>query len=167
MSITSKFGSLLVATMLVAGVASPLFAAEDLSPSHRKASKVALSASGATDLFDNILPAIAEKVKSDIIAARPDLADMVTDLVDEETLKLAARRGDLENESADIYGRIFSEEEMNQISAFYTSVAGKKLLKEAPILTRELNNASKIWAAGIVRDLSQAVDQKMKEKGIE
>ncbi len=160
---TNIFGLIVAATLMVLSSAA---GAEDLSPEHIKAAKAALAASSATDKFDNILPAVAQKVKSDIIAARPDLADVITAVVDEETLKLAARRGDLENESASIYGRAFNEDELRKISKFYASDTGQKLLKEAPVLTRALNSASKIWASGIVRDLNQAVDKKMKEKGI-
>ena len=155
------------ATILMLGAMGSLqLQAQEITPSHIKASKSALAASGATDQFDRILPAIADKVKSDIIAARPDLADIVSLIVDEETLKLAPRRGDLENESAKIYGRVFTEEELMEIQKFYSSSAGQKLLKEAPVIRRELNNASKLWGGGIVRDLNEAVDKRMKEKGI-
>ncbi len=164
MSKTSKIIGLIIAVTMACGIST--VSAEDLGPQLVKAAKAALAASGATDQFDNILPAVAQKVKSDIISARPDLADVVTTIVDEETLKLAARRGDLENESAAIYGRAFSEDDLKKISDFYASDTGQKLLNEAPVLTRALNDASKIWASGIVRDLNQAVDKRLKEKGI-
>ncbi len=166
MTTITKLSGLAVTLMLMGTATSIPLQAQELSPSHIKVSKSALAASGATDQFDRILPSISAKVKSDIIAARPDLADAVTTIVDEETLKLAPRRGDLENESATIYGRVFTEEELSQIATFYGSAAGQKLLKEAPIITRELNKASKIWASGIVRDLNAAVDKQMKAKGI-
>ena len=161
---TSKFAGLAVALILASGIGTSQIAAQELSKDHIKASKSALAASGATDQFDRILPSVAAKVKNDIISARPDLADAASTIVDEETLKLAVRRGDLELESAAIYGRIFTVEELKQISMFYSSEAGKKLLKEAPVLTRSLNNASKVWAKGIVRDLNQAVEKRMIEQ---
>ncbi len=163
---TIKFAGALATIIVLGSLGVTQSNAQELSPSHLKASKSALAASGATDQFDRILPAISNKVKSDIIAARPDLADIVSEIVDEETLKLAPRRGDLENESAAIYGRVFNEEELKKIQDFYSSSAGQKLLKEAPVITRELNKASKIWGAGIVRDLNLAVEKTMKDKGI-
>ncbi len=161
-----RYGATLATILMLGAMGSLQLQAQEIAPSHIKASKSALAASGATDQFDRILPAIADKVKSDIIAARPDLADVVSLIVDEETLKLAPRRGDLENESATIYGRVFTEEELKEIGKFYSSSAGQKLLKEAPVIRRELNNASKLWGSGIVRDLNEAVDKRMKEKGI-
>jgi hypothetical protein len=161
----SRFGGFVVALALLAGTQQ--IVAQELNPAHIKAAKQALAASGATLRFDNILPSVAAKMKTEIIASRPDLADSVTSIIDEETLKLAVRRGDLENESAAIYGRVFAVEELKQISDFYNSVAGKKLIKEAPVLARELNKASQIWGAGIQRDLALAVSKAMKEKGVE
>ncbi len=161
-----RYGTALATILMLGAMGSLQVHAQELTTSHIKASKSALAASGATDQFDRILPAIANKVTSDIIAARPDLADIVTLIVNEETLKLAPRRGDLENESATIYGRVFTEEELKIVEKFYSSSAGQKLLKEAPVIRRELNKASKIWASGIVRDLNEAVDKNMKEKGI-
>lgn len=163
---STRFGALLVAFMLSGIVGTLQLQAQELTPSHLKASKAALAASGATDQFDRILPTIGDKVKSDIIAARPDLADQVSVIVDEETLKLAPRRGDLENESAAIYGRVFTEDELKRITEFYSSAAGKKLLKEAPVITRELNKASNIWASGVARDLGQIVAKRMTDEGL-
>lgn len=161
-----RYGATFATILLLGAMGTMQLQAQELAPSHISASKSALAASGATDQFDRILPAIADKVKSDIIGARPDLADVVSLIVDEETLKLAPRRGDLETESATIYGRVFSEEELKEVEKFYSSSAGQKLLKEAPVIRRELNNASKLWGSGIVRDLNEAVDKRMKEKGI-
>lgn len=161
-----RYGATFATILLLGAMGTLQLQAQEIVPSHIKAAKSALAASGATDQFDRILPAIADKVKSDIIAARPDLADVVTLIVDEEILKLAPRRGDLETESATIYGRVFSEEELKEVETFYSSSAGQKLLKEAPVIRRELNNASKLWGSGILRDLNEAVDKRMKEKGI-
>ncbi len=161
-----RIGGLALAFAILTTAGSLQIQAQELSPSHLKASKAALAASGATDQFDRILPSIGAKVKSDAIAARPDLADQISIIVDEETLKLAPRRGDLENESAIIYGRVFTEEQLKKIKEFYASDAGQILLKEAPVITRELNNASKIWGAGLVRDLNQAVAKKLKDAGL-
>lgn len=162
----SKIGGLAATLMMLSSIATMPLQAQELTPSHIKMSKAALASSGATDQFDLILPSVAAKVKNNIISSRPDLADAVTAVVDEETLKLAPRRGDLENEAAALYGRVFTEEELTQIATFYKSSAGQKLLKEAPIISRELGKAAKIWATGIDRDLNAAVGKKMKEKGL-
>ena len=122
---TMKTGRLAISVLLLTGSLVISADAQNISAEMMKASKAALAATGATDQFDGILPNLSAKVKSDIISSRPDLADLVSVIVDEETLKLATRRGDLENESATIYGGAFSIKELNEIAAFYRSSAGQ------------------------------------------
>ena len=56
---------------------------------------------------------------------------------------------------------MFSEQDLNDIATFYNSDAGKKLLADGPIVTRELFKAADIWQRGIARDLAQSVGAKL------
>ena len=49
---------------------------------------------------------------------------------------------------------MFSEADLNAIAEFYNSDAGKKLISDGPIVTRELFKAADIWQRGIARDLA-------------
>ncbi len=129
---------------------------QEISESHLKAARAAVAAIRATDQFDDILLNAATQIKSELIANRPDMEAQISDLVDDAALKLAPRRADLETEVARIYARLFSEDELNQISSFYTSEAGKKLLDQGPEATRNMLRAAEVWSRGIVRDLRQA-----------
>ncbi len=140
--------------------------AEDMAESHIQAAKLALSASKATTPFDQILPGLSERVKQGFIQIRPDLSDDISRVTDETAIEVAARRGDLENEAARVYAKVFSEDELKTIAEFYNSPAGQKLISEAPILAREMSGASKVWANGIYRDLSDKVRAKLKDKGL-
>ena len=57
---------------------------------------------------------------------------MIIKTVDDQTMKLASRRGDLEREAALAYARSFNEDQLNQIAAFYQSEAGLKLSVQWP-----------------------------------
>jgi hypothetical protein len=77
-------------------------------------------------------------------------------MVDDAALALAPRRNDLENEVARVYAKLFTEQELNEIAQFYSSEAGKKLLRQGPLATREMLAAAEVWTNGIVRDLRVA-----------
>ncbi len=149
----------------LAGAAMSLMAfsvqgrAEDISPSHLEAAKVAIAAIHATDDFDKILPQAAENLKTQLIERNPNLSDLISNTVDEQTLALANRRGKLEQEVALEYARVFTEDELKKISDFYLSPVGKKLISDGPIASRETLKAARIWQAGVVRDLSDAVGE--------
>lgn len=135
--------------------------AQDISEPHLKAARQAVSAFHATDLYDRILPQAAAALKQELIQKNPDQAKLITDTVDTQALALAARRADLEREAALAYAKVFSEQELSEIATFYNSEAGKKLLRDGPIVTREVDKAADIWSRGIGRDLATNVAQEL------
>lgn len=147
---------------LVLAFAAPA-ASQDISESHMKAARAAISSIGATDNFDGILPQAAQALKAELIQKNPNLAQLINATVDEMALSLAARRGDLERESATVYARVFTEQQLTEIAQFYESESGKKLLSDGPIVSRQLAQAADIWQRGIARDLARAVGEKIQE----
>jgi hypothetical protein len=155
MTTLSGFGRSAAAALLISGIAfSAPARAQEVTADHLKAARDAITALSATDRFDIILPTVAEQLKAQLIQSSPNFQDAIGKTVDAQALALAPRRADLEKESATIYAKTFSTEELKAISAFYSSDAGKKLLKDGPIATRELLKAADIWATGVQRDLT-------------
>ncbi|MDH7788816.1 hypothetical protein QBD01_004864 [Ochrobactrum sp. 19YEA23] len=140
---------------LMAGVHAA--SAQEITDAHLQAAREAISAIHATEQFDEILPNAARALKGELIQKDPNLEGLITKTVDEKALALASRRSDLETESARAYAKAFSEEELKAISTFYTSPAGKKLLSEGPIVTREVVKAANVWQNGVARDLARDV----------
>jgi hypothetical protein len=163
-----RTAAVLAASGLVA-LASQAYA-QEISDTHLKAARDAMTAVHATQSYDMLLPAAAQMLKTQLIQQNPDLTDLITTTVDEKALGLAARRADLEREAALVYARTYTEAELAAIAAFYNGEAGKKLLSQGPIVAREVTRAADIWQRGIQRDLatevgnhiSQVVDAQVK-----
>lgn len=141
-------------------------AAQDVSAEHLQAARQMIAAIEATDPYDVILPGVAQQLKTELIQNNPDLEQQLLDIVDEETLALAARRGDLENEAAAAYARVFSQEDLEAIAAFYETTAGQALLSNGPLAAREVAQAAAIWQRGIERDLMESVGRRLGEAGL-
>ncbi len=153
-------GRTIAASIIIAAAGfSSIASAQDVSEDQIKAARATIDALGVTVQFDSILPNLAERLKATLIQASPNYEALISSTVDEKALSLAARRADLEREAASIYAKSFSIEELNAITAFYSSPAGKKLLKDGPITTREMVKAADIWASGISRDLATESDK--------
>lgn len=152
-----------VSALVFLAIAAPAFAQDDanISETHLKAAREAVAAIRATEEFDQILPQAAAALKKELIQKNPDLQEMITKIVDEETLALASRRADLEKEAALAYARVFNEQQLGEISAFYNSETGKKLISDGAIVTRELFKAADIWQRGVARDLAESVGKKV------
>lgn len=161
----SQFGKLTAAAIIVAGLgATAVRAADDVSPEQLKAARATIAAVGATTKFDVILPTIAEQLKQQMIQATPNFEPVINEVVDAKAIEFAKRRTDLENEAAKVYANSFTLEELNAITAFYTSPAGKKLIANGPIALRELNKAADIWATGVSRDLTKSATDEIEAK---
>lgn len=159
-------GRVAMGAMFAIGIAatSALAADDNITDSHLKAARAAIAAIHITDPFDNILPTISMQLKTTMIQGSPNYEELINDVVDEQALKFASRRADLEKEAARIYAKAFSEDELNQIAAFYATPAGQKLLKYGPLSIRELSKAGDIWASGISRDMSKATEDELEAK---
>ncbi|CAM5768133.1 DUF2059 domain-containing protein [Mesorhizobium amorphae] len=150
--------SVMLATAAVVAFAAPSFA-QEISESHLKAARAAVSAIHATDAFDNILPQAAAALEAQLIQKNPDLQELISQTINAKALALASRRSDLEKEAATAYAKVFSEQDLTNIATFYQSETGKKLLDSGPIVTRELVKAAEIWQNGVARDLAQQVGE--------
>jgi hypothetical protein len=161
----SQLGKLTAAAIIVAGLgATAVRAADDVTPEQLKAARATIAAVGATSKFDVILPTIAEQLKQQLIQATPNFEPVINEVVDAKAIEFAKRRTDLENEAAKVYATSFTLEELNAITAFYTSPAGKKLIANGPIALREMNKAADIWATGVSRDLTKSASEAIEAK---
>lgn len=154
-----RFSVVLAASAVVA-FSAPAFS-QDISATHLQAARDAIAAIHATDAFDGILPQAAGALQSQLIQKNPNLQQLIIKTVSEKALGLASRRADLEKEAASAYAKVFSEDELKSIATFYSSEAGKKLLKEGPLVSRELVKAADIWQNGIARDLAEQVGESL------
>lgn len=135
--------------------------AQEISESHLKAARAAISALKATAEFDAVLPQAAGALKVQLTQKNPDMMAIISSTIDEKTLALASRRADLEREVANIYAKVFSEQQLNEIAAFYNTETGKKLMSDGDIVGRETLQAASIWQRGIGRDLAQQVGEQL------
>ena len=140
-------------TVALSVLASASFA-QEYTKEHLTKARSAIAATKATDSFDAILFDAASQLKNRLTRDSPDQADLIAEVVDEEAIKLAPRRGDLELEAARLFATTFTEAELEAIADFFGTPAGAKYLRSTPVLARELSKAARIWANGINRDLA-------------
>lgn len=149
------------ALLISSALAMPA-AAQEVSEAQLAAARDAIASLKVTDRFDAILPNLADGLKSEMIQSSPNFQNQISSIVDQQALALAPRRADLEKEAATIYAKSFSVDELKTISTFFNTDAGKKLLTNQPLVSRELGKAAEIWANGIQRDLTAQSTDKLR-----
>nr|WP_272210779.1 DUF2059 domain-containing protein [Marinicella sp. W31]MDC2876695.1 DUF2059 domain-containing protein [Marinicella sp. W31] len=153
-----------VAATVVGLGAFSVASAQDVSPEHQAAAKAALNALGINSQFDEILPNQADLVQAQLTQVYPNYHTLIDEVVTDTAIALAARRADLENEGAQIYANIFTQAELEELAAFYSSELGQKFIQYGPIASRELSQAGDIWARGIARDLNQQAQEELNRR---
>lgn len=102
-------------------------------------------------------------IESQIVAAYPNLADSINEVVQEEALNLADRYRAFRGEAALIYAKAFTEEELKKLADFFSTEVGQKMLNEQEIMFREVGRAAEIWRDGFRKDLAAAVQKRVDE----
>jgi uncharacterized protein len=69
--------------------------------------------------------------------------------------------GDLINSVIQVYAKYYTEEEIDQIIAFYNSPTGKKMIESTPLILQESMTTGKNWS----QQVSEKIIEQLKEKG--
>ena len=141
--------------------------ADEITPERMAAALEAVKSAKASKGFDNVLPLLSERVQDQIIRLRPDLYKQITDVVQQEALKLIARRADLDNDVARIWANAFTEEELKAITAFYKSPAGTKFVDILPKVIGDSAQAVKGWSDRVGEELLEKSRASLKQQGVE
>lgn len=167
MSLTRVRGGIAAIGMLVATLVAGTATAQEITPSHLQAALAAVTSAGAARGFDLVLPAVAENVQNQLIRTRPDLHKEVSDAVEAVALTLVPRRQDLNNDIARIWASKFSEDELNQIAAFYQSPAGAKFATQGPLVIQEAYQVVQAWSGRVTEELLEKTREELRNRGVD
>lgn len=156
-----RVAGVVLALTLTAGVAC----AEDYTESHIKAAHEAIVAAHASEQFDNILPMLADQTKALFQRSNPALVQEIDEVVNQVALSLAARRPELERELERVWAARFTEEELKEITAFYTSPVGEKFGKLMPLVIADSVRSAGIWRDAISTELVTKARDELNKRG--
>lgn len=143
----------------------PQTVAQEFSESHLAAAREAAIHSPIAQEFDQVLPMLSQRVQDRLIRLRPDLHQVISDTVQGVALKLVARRADLDSAAALIWARAFTEEELEEIAAFYTSPVGKKFMEVSAKLGTDTVQVVQNWSNRVGEELLDKSREELKKLG--
>lgn len=161
-----SFRAAALALAITAGFAGAV-RADEVTPAHLAAARDAVDAAKNFKGFDNLLPLLAQQTQNRLIRLRPDQHQLISQVVDQESLDLASRRVDLDNDVARIMAKYFTQEELEQIAAFYKTPAGTKFADLLPKVSTEALQAVKGWSDRVQEELYEKSVAELKKKGVD
>jgi hypothetical protein len=118
-----------------------------------------------TDQIKLILPSIAQAMKPAIVQGRPQVEKDFDALLPALLDSMMASAHGVTEAAALIYARNFTAEEMREMTAFYRTPVGQKLLLKMPSVTQETIAAGQAWGRRIGAEVQSRMIEELRKRG--
>jgi len=120
---------------------------------------------GATSLFNPLIPGVVEQAKLLFLQQNPGLAKDLNEVAAKLRAEYAPRQAELTKYIAGLYAQRFTEAELKQILTFYQSAAGQKLLAQQPLIVDTSMKHAQDWANNLSDKVIVKMREEMKKRG--
>lgn len=144
---------------------APSFA-EAPKPEHVKAAREMLALTEADKMFDGVLPVLLKQQLAAVQKQRPGMSPEVLKRF-EVLFEAEAKKGidKVMDQVAEVYTGVLSEKELKEISAFYKSPVGRKMIEIKPEMANQAMKIGIGWAQEVGTVIGQKVIEKLKAEG--
>ena len=149
--------------LVVAGAAA--HAAEQPSATSMATAKKLIAVTDATAVFNPLIAGVVEQAKNMYLQQNPTLGKDLNEIASQIRKNLQPRFSELTDEVAKLYATHFTEKELKEILAFYSSPAGKKLLAQQPIVINSSMKFAQEWANKLSEQVTAKMREELKKKG--
>ncbi len=146
-------------------LSAPLAHAQQPSAAAMATAKQLVIVTGATALFNPLIPGVIEQAKILFLQQNPALSKDLNDISAKLRADLTPRFDELTNEVARNYALHFSEQELKELLAFYKSPVGGKLLVEQPKVADASVKFAQTWANNLSEQVVAKMRDELKKKG--
>jgi hypothetical protein len=147
--------------VVIAGAAR----AQAPSPGALTAAKELVSLKGGAVMFDPLIPGVIESAKNQLVPTNPQLSGPLNEVATQLHKEYAAKRAELLDLIAQAYASRFTEAELKDITAFYKTPSGKKMIAQEPAAIKESLDAAQQWANQFSDVVLQRFRTEMQKKG--
>lgn len=164
--ISSRLALLGATAVLAVGLTTGAMA-EDYAKDHLAAARAAITASKATEGFDDILIAVTAQTKQVLVRRAPAASSKIEQATNAAALELVARRAELDAQIQEIWAGRFTKAELEEITKFYNSPVGQKFTKEIVPMSQMIAMSAQVWQKKIGEEMVAKVRAEMKKQGVD
>jgi hypothetical protein len=139
--------------------------AQQPTPSTIAAARDMLAAKGGMAFFDSVIPGVVESIKNSFIPTNPQLSGELNEVSAMLRKEYDAKRSEMQNEIAKVFAEHFTEKELKELTAFYKTPLGQKLVKEEPVAVQESVQNAKAWTDQFGETVMTRFRAEMRKKG--
>lgn len=120
---------------------------------------------GGAAMFDPVIVSVIEQTKNALLQTNPQLAKDLNDVATQLRTEFTPRRNELMNEAAKLYAAAFTEQEIKDMTTFYKSPLGSKMLATEPRVIDATFNFVEQWGPRVAEEAMNRFRAEMKKKG--
>ena len=143
----------------------PTAQAQQPSPAAMATAKQIIAVTGATTLFDPLIAGVIEQAKLLFLQQNPSLGKDLNEVAADLRTQLNPRFVELSDELTRLYATRFTESELKEMLAFYSSPTGRKLIVEQPKITDTSLKFAQDWANKLSDEVIAKMRDEMKKRG--
>jgi hypothetical protein len=151
----------LTAALLLAAPAR----AQSVSPDTMAAAKELVEASKTTESFKTLLPMLMQQLKPVVVQNRPAVEKDFDQIVPRMIESANEQVGKFAEGVAVIYASNFTADELRQVTAFYRTTAGQKLLQQMPVIAQQSMAMGQKFAEQLMNDLQTRMKDELRKRG--
>ena len=135
-------------------------------PDANAAAKELVVTMGFTDQFKTMLPRMMQVIKPAALSGRPEM-EREFDVMSAVIIKAASARVDeITDQMVQVYARHFSADELRQLTTFYRTPVGQKVLQTLPAVSQESMAIGQNWGRTVGAEMQSKVNEELRKRGI-
>ena len=115
-------------------------------------------------MLDQIMPGLIKLVQQANPGKEKEVSEVMTQYI---VPKMKQNLPEALREGAVVYANHFSEDELNQLIAFYQSPIGRKLVQEQPAIAQEMGRFGAAWAQKTALEAIREYADEFKKRGLD
>jgi uncharacterized protein len=140
-----------------------------VSPSAMQAARDLLAVKNVSQVYANAVPNIVERAKSQLLTNNLNYQKDLNEVAVTIAQQMAGREKEIGEQMAKIYANDFTEQEMKELTAFYKSPLGQKVLAQEPRSIQEsmqfMNQWAQTFGQAVVADFRAQMQKRGKPLG--
>jgi len=139
--------------------------AQQPTPAALATAKEIIKTTGATTLFNPLIPGVVEQAKNLFLQQNPSLGKDLNEIATKLHTELAPRFDELTSEVAKLYATHFTEPALKDLLAFYKTPVGAKFIAEQPKIGEEGIRFAQDWANGLTDQVIVRMRDELRKRG--
>ena len=164
MSALSRFAAIAVLANFLLAMPAPA-PAQEPTPGALAAARDMLAAKGSMRVFDAVIPRVIESVKNSLLPTNLNVSRELNEVAALLSKEYDPKRDEISADVARIFAQRFSEKELKDLTAFYKTPLGQKLVREEPVAVEESFQRAQRWADQFSDTVMSRFRAEMQKKG--